>query len=96
MDDLAPWEIDLLSSPILPVAYFPSLGVDASDVMPGMRIHNGFEPYMVVTGVAPSGGDLTRITFTVADEWTGRVRTYSERWENDTRMPVVTPSVITN
>ena len=96
MNDLAPWEIDLMTSPLPPVTCFPSLGVAAADVQAGMRIHNGFDPYMTVIDVEPSGDDLTRIRFTVADEWAGTVRTYRESWFNDTRMPVATPSVITN
>lgn len=89
MESLAPWEQELLK-PFPPAPPKPAvLFVAPRDVQCGMRIYNGFDPYMVVLDVLPgeSLGALTEITFSVGE------RVYRESWGPGCLMPVATPSI---
>lgn len=85
---LQEWERELLNATVdvVPVAVVDMVAVE--DVRVGMRIHNGYDPYMVVTApVRVVAGGLVEVTFTVDG------RTYRGKWETGTRMPVVAPLV---
>ena len=92
MEILAEWERELLK-PFPPEPAKPAaLYVAPRDLRPGMRIYNGYDPYMVVVSAETVPDDqyeLTRVTLTV-----GR-RTYTCTWENNdwTLLPVATPSI---
>ena len=74
------------------------LYVVPQDVQPGMRIHNGFDSYMVVveapvTVLVSGEGDGARSLTTIAYTVGGGTRVYRARWADYARMPVVTPSI---
>lgn len=86
MDDLMEWERALLRAPD-PVPVPVAQAVPVTELKPGMRIHNGYDPYRVVvrTGMGEWPG-TTRVTYT-----TDGTREYTGVWYDDACMPVAAP-----